>query len=92
MTGKDKFGFRKLKGTRNATGMLRIISELWQSKNCIVALTGRRHLISSLKLNLQPVVRTESESLFRLSWRGQYCRHNKSNALNIQILKAPDIV
>lgn len=68
MTGKDKFGFRKLKGTRDATRMLRIISELWQSKNCVFALlTGRRHLISSLKLNLQTVLRTESESLFRLS-------------------------
>jgi hypothetical protein len=48
--GEDQFGFRRGKGTRNAIGMLRIISErtLVKMRNCVLAsYTGRRHLTVS---------------------------------------------
>jgi hypothetical protein len=45
--GEDHFGFRRGKGTRNGTGMLRIISERTvetDTELCVAAQTGRRHL------------------------------------------------
>jgi hypothetical protein len=36
--GEDQFGFRRGKGSRDAIGMLRIISELWtEMRNCVLA-------------------------------------------------------
>jgi hypothetical protein len=55
--GEDQFGFRRGQGTRDTTGMLRIISErtldvdeeLW-----LASYTGRRHLSKLGQINAGP--------------------------------------